>query len=479
MKKFILGLITVLSLLFIGALALNNDYASIDSLIRPPKIDGVNRDIQTAFELAVGDKYVLKSPLSGEYRTSFIRTDIDGDKYDEVVVFYCKTDAVDVIRMNILDEYEGVWESVADLESAYNDVYQISFANVDKDICKELIVCWRNFETDISSKLCVYKITDNSDNYIETIFSKNYSEFLICDVNSDKSTDIVLFEKTNTGSITEIKGDYYTFSDGIPTINGEFTVDPAIASIGEVCSDIDPVTKNMRIYIDGYKSDSGISTDAVIWNSEKNYFQKLNLSDSESLTSLTSRSININCSDINGDKIVDIPLEEFIPESVVLTADSTEETVRQSVIKWCEFVDGELDVLYYEILNPKYSYSIKVIPENYGNFTVRNDTVNGTMTFYELLDTQIPDDKPKKDKKPKNKDEPFDEFAPEEPKNSDPVGEALFEFLAAKESDYGAYEFSGYKYISAGNGFNYYCRITEAGKINGITKDKIKSSLIN
>ena len=154
-------------------------YEPIDSLIRPPKIEGENYDIQSAFEESVGSGYILKSPLAGEYRTSFIRKDINNDGEDEVIVLYSKPESLDVVRINILYKINNKWESISDLESTFSDIQQINFADLDNDNNTEIIVCWRNFENELFNTLNVYKIIDNGiEKNIESIFSKNYNHFL-------------------------------------------------------------------------------------------------------------------------------------------------------------------------------------------------------------------------------------------------------------------------------------------------------------
>lgn len=474
MKKLLIGLLITLTLIALGTLVFSTEYASVDSLIRPPKIEGENFDIQEAFEAAVEKKYILKSPLSGEYRTSFIRTDLDNDNTDEVVVFYCYSDMVDVVRMNILDENNGVWESLADLESSYNDIHQVQFADVDNDNIKELIVCWQNFETEISNKLDVYKFLKNSASRMETIFSKNYYKFLVCDADDDSKTDIIIFEKNVTASSNEIKGICYSFDDSKTDVIGEFIVDPAISSIDEICFDRERDSDRLRIYIDGYKTDSDMTTDIFLWDSYNKHFERLEPEDSTSVSAAASRSMNINCKDINNDKYIDIPLEEYIPESIVLTGDSEDETLRQqAIIKWVEINDYTYELIRYEIFNIKYGYSLNIEGDHFGKFTVENDIENGTIYFYELLSEKSD---PKKEKKPKKKDEPFE--GPPAEGDFDRVsrkGELLFTVSATNKSDYGTYEFSGYKYIDSSNGFDYYCQITEVGKDYGITKEMIKS----
>ncbi len=55
-------------------------------MMHPPALSGENAGIQKAFEKAVNDKnIVMKTPTTGDYRSSFILYDFDGDSEDEAI----------------------------------------------------------------------------------------------------------------------------------------------------------------------------------------------------------------------------------------------------------------------------------------------------------------------------------------------------------------------------------------------------------
>ena len=96
------------------------------------------------------------------------------------------------------------------------------------------------------------------------------------------------------------------------------------------------------------------------------------------------------------------------------------------------------------------------------------------MTFYgfDKTETDHVDKKPKKkkeDNEPPN-NEPSEYSYPEE--------DRLFSVLATPDNDNSLYELSGYRFIKNDNRNSYYCQIYEKGKVNGLTKEKIKNILI-
>ena len=473
MKKHFLTLFMLCFVVLLCFVFTEYTYKPIDSLIRPPRIEGNNSDIQTAFENSVGSDYQLKSPLSGEYRTSFIRKDINADGKDEVIVLYTKAEAPDVVRINILKKTEENWASVSDIESRCSDIHQISFADLDNDNVSELIVCLRAFENEVSNTLNVYKIfTDDESKDFVTVFSKSYSEFMLCDVDRDDKTDIILFEKNAGNANSEIRGTFYNFSKEKYDSHGEFFLDPAISTIGAVCFDYDEYG-DIRIYVDGYKTDTGMTTDLITWDREERGFFHLETYDYESIVTAATRSKNIYCSDINSDSLVEIPFEEYISQSRVFS-DKMDESKPQSIIRWVQYDDYEFVTEQFELFNPDYNYSVVIPVEYFDDFTVYNDLSKGVLTFYELAENEDhinSDDKKPKDKKPKDKTEGPGDFEKQS-------GEALFSIFATTEQDYGIYELSGYRLLKTDNGFNYYYQLFDAGKSAGITKVTIKSILL-
>ena len=471
MKK-LTAILLIGFLCLLGFVLTKMTYEPIDSLIRLPKIEGENSEIQAAFESSIDSGYIFKSPLAGEYRTSFIRKDIDMDSSDEVIVFYSKTDALDVIRINILDKINGAWESISDIESTYNDIHQIKFADIDADGVTEIIVCWRNFENELLNMLDVYKVTGNGiQTNIKSVFSRNYSEFIVCDVNNDSKKDILIFEKNVNNTTAEIKGTYFNFTVDDVIASGEISLDPTISSIGSVCYDYE--LDYLRVYVDGYKTDTGITTDIIYWDEYENTLSRLENYDYASIATVATRSKNIYSSDINGDSVIEVPVENYLPYSKVYSDDS-QETAEQNIIVWMQH-DGENFVeCFYEIFNPDYDYSMRIPVDSLGDFTLTNDISNGTMTFYSYYF----EDPPPEDKKPKKQDENRDDRGNHPEGGREIIKEEMFAVLVVSDQDYEIHELNGYRLLTTDNGFNYYYQLYQTGKERGITKETIKSMLL-
>jgi len=471
LKKYLGAVITVIIIAVLAFILSNTAFESVDMLMRPPKNEGQNSEIQAAFEASINDKYILRSPLSGEHKSSFIFVDFDSDKKDEVVVFYSLSGTPDVVRMNVLCNNNGVWQSIADLESAHKQIHKIDFADIDKDGTREIIVGWSISDTELSNTLNVYKFnSDNGTQYAEKIFENNYTEFTVCDVNSDFKTDILLFDKYHTENVS-IKATYFDFIGDKAYAAGDFLIDTTISSVYEVSSDKDKSNGNTRFYVDGYRFDSGMTTELFYWDNEEKRFSRPMYSESKSISAVATRSTVITCQDINDDGIIEIPFEEYIDESEVVVPEKSLQK-QQNIIKWMKYGSYGFTPVYYEIFNTKNNYSLKIKNDWYGNFTVKSEPGKGLMSFYRIDGTDNAfsdfDDSQRQD------DDLFD-FSFDDGSKDD---NALFSILCVAENDVNFRDLSGYKYLKNGNGFSYYCYIYKEGKRSGITKDSLKKILV-
>ena len=77
---------------------------SPQEVLGPPNPNGENRQLQQAFERAVGSgtEYKLQFPAEGDYRSAYVLHDIDGDKESEALVFYAKTADDSLLRIDLI-----------------------------------------------------------------------------------------------------------------------------------------------------------------------------------------------------------------------------------------------------------------------------------------------------------------------------------------------------------------------------------------
>lgn len=451
MKKYSVGLVFVVLILAAALFFLVSAFKPIDTLMKPPKVEGENLSIQLAFEESVGDNYLLKQPLNGDYRSAYTFIDLDGDNDDEVIVFYSDSQAIDIVRMNVLNKTDGKWQSIADFESLHNQIQEIKFADLSGDRQKEIIVGWATYQDDYSKLLSVYKLSHSQGNTtIEPVFDDSYSHFAIMDIDSDGKRDILSLKylaAQNTPD-AEYRAAFLTYTDNGITEIGSVPLDRSIASVTAVTSDYDKEKELRRIYVDGYKIDSGMATDCFWWDNSNSSFSKYSLYNM-SLSALSSRTTGVLCSDINNDGIIEVPTEEFLPASTVVSAERTVVS-GQSLVKWVQLDRYSLDTVEYHIINSASGYSFKFDSNWLGKVTVENDLSKGVITFCELRS-----------------------------ENGQLVcGAPYFSIKTVTDEDSVSYFSTDYDYLLNNKGQYHYCRIFEKGDDMGITYKKIKNAMI-
>lgn len=449
MKKYSAGLVIFALILAAMLVLLISAFKPINSLIKPPKVEGENLDIQTAFEKYASDDYLLKQPIKGDYRSAYTFIDLDGDDDNEVIVFYSFKSEIDIVRMNVLDKVDGEWESIADFKSLHNQIQEIEFADLNGDKYKEIIVGWATYQDDYSKLLSVYRISDESGEVsIESVFDDSYSLFRVMDIDCDGKNDILNLKYFATGNSAEYIAAFLSYDNDAVVEKGSTVLDRSISSVTAVASDYNDKSSLRRIYIDGYKVDSGMATDCFSWNKENNEFQRY-LIDGMTVSAVTSRTTSVMCDDINSDGIVEMPVEEFLPASNVISSERT--TVQsQSLTRWVQLVDDTAQTIEYHLINSAASYSLLFDEKWLGKITVENDTETGVLTFHEL----------------KNENGEFI------------MGEPYFSIKTVSQEETVSYFTSNYDYLDNNKNHYYYYRIFSAGKEFGITSKKIEKSLI-
>ena len=447
MKKYAIGLILLSILALIGCVSITTVFEPLDTLMKPPKVDGENLSIQLAFEENVGENYLLKQPISGSYRSAYSFVDISGDGENEAVVFYSMSNDLGIVRMNVLDKIDGVWKSVADFASVYNDIQEIAFSDLNGDGRKEIIVGWITLPESYSKLLSVYEIKVGADIEIDAIYSGNYSMFKVADIDSDGNHDILSLNQTHVGDSPEYTAYILKYGKGKISKTSEFSIDKSFSSLAVINFDSNTSNSDKKIYIDGYNAEGTLATDCIRWNNENKAFERCFI-DGVSVSLLSSRSSKVLSKDINSDGIIEIPTEKHL---VYLNRDDYTDR-SMNFINWVNVDQRNLNQVAQHLIFTQYGFSYNLLSDLYGKVCVENNSEKGVLTFYSLINEN---DVFIKDKK-------------------------LFSIAVKSEIDLESISELPFHYteISYIKGRFYFCRLYEAGQELGITYKDVKNRII-
>lgn len=447
MKKYAIGLIFLSVLALIGCVVVTTAFEPLDTLMKPPKLEGENLSIQLAFEENVGKNYILKQPISGNYRSAYSFTDLTCDGENEVIVFYSMGNDLGIVRMNVLDKINGVWTSVADFESVYNNIQEIAFSDLNGDGRKEIIVGWITLPDSYSKLLSVYEFKVNKDTNIEAIYSSNYSMFKVADIDNDGNHDILSLNQSHMGNSPEYTAFLLKYAKGKLSKISDFPIDKSFSSLAAISFDSSECSSGKKIYIDGYNSEGMLATDCIRWDELNKSFDRCYV-DGVSTSVLSSRVSNVLCKDINSDGIVEIPTEKHL--TYIDINNDAERGV--NFINWVNFDEDNLNQVAQHLIFTQYGFSYSLPEDLFGKVCVENNPEKGVLTFYSIVSEE---DVRIKDKK-------------------------LFSIAVKSEIDLESISELSFHYteISYIKGRFYFCRLYDAAEAYGITNKEVKNRII-
>ena len=351
-------------------------FEPVDSLMKPPMSNGENHEIQLAFEDYTGKNYKLRAPLSGEYRSSYIFNDFNGDLQNEVIVFYTTEDEVDALKMCLLVKRNNIWKAVSVCESTYSEVQRVEFADFDNDGISEILVGWTAYQNDLSRSLNIYSVPLEGGSF-KNLYSCSYTDFEVIDIDSDDKSDVAVFEGAQSGM--GIVFSFKSFESGNFVTKGEINLDSSVYSVFNLAYDFSERDNLTRLYVDGYKIDGGLITECIYWDSQAEALKKITSAKKVSL--LSSRMTSVSCQDVDSDGFIEIPLEITLDNSKVISKNSSE-VREQSIIKWIRFDGAGYETVTYQLIYNNNDFRITFDESWVENITVTNDYNKKAIYFY-------------------------------------------------------------------------------------------------
>ena len=218
MKKRIGILALVLLLLLLSGCATK----TIDEMYALPRRSERNSNLRSAIESAMEGR-VYAAPISGANQESVQTADLDGDGKEEYLIF-AKTvqgDALQILLFNqTADENYELWE-IIDCRGASFE--QVQYANVDDAPGCELIVGSQLSEK-VTRTVSIYSFANSQAEKIKSIV---YVKFLVCDLDDDGRSELMIIQNSD--------GDYgsgsvrlYYYSDGnvVSSAEAKLSVSP-------------------------------------------------------------------------------------------------------------------------------------------------------------------------------------------------------------------------------------------------------------
>ena len=391
MKK-ILAIFLVL-VLCLSLTACDVTFLSSESLMRPPKLSGESSLLQKAFEASVLDieNVIMKTPISGQNRSSYLFYDLDKDGKQEGFVFYSKPVEDVCAYVSVFKYINGEWKNISTIKGKSEEIYEVNFSDINGDNISEIFLSWTginvsdndnsyDFGTSNDRVLTVYGCNNETTTLLKT---ETYSNLFLYDLNNDNCDEIVLFlinlvesEKRTTARILSFNNDYSVVLDEALTLTGFLEINNIITDSVDINDE-----KHTRIFIDGSVSEQGMLTE-IIDISENTFNFTLPLYEqNNSVNPKTLRASRVNCRDIDNDGVVEIPTIELLPYGARISKNETERKELYMVV-WSEFSNDDIQIDFKCLMNSTFGYLFKISENSIENLTAVYDDNEFTLAFY-------------------------------------------------------------------------------------------------
>lgn len=344
--------------------------SSIDDLISPVSPSGDNAGVQNAVDEYCKSGYLIKIPSGGDYTTSFIFHDLDGDNQDEAIAFYEPSDDRGTTSLAVLKKAQNKWSVVENIKGEGNDVKSVDFCDVNNDGFKEILVCWSVISKSSSYKFNVYTQRESDKSITLESISDSISagEFICVDINEDNINEVIVF---NLGSAAESPtAELYSFADNSKRLLGKTKLDSTILSFESITWGM--TDEGVSVYADALKSDGdSMVTEFLYWSDYYDSIVSPFYSYNTGRTTETTRNTIVYSKDINGDGVIEIPTDKSVSD---LPAQITAQN-------WVYYDNTVLKHKCYTYSCKRDGYSVLIDDDIFSKVAVKYDNENRTLSL--------------------------------------------------------------------------------------------------
>ncbi len=174
---------------------------SPEELLRPPKLTDLQAQVYSALISSTGSNIKLKYPKSGDYRSAFTFADLNNDGQDEALVFYTLGSNDPLVRIKVLAQEEGTWQTVYDMNGGGNNIEFVRFATMTSTEGRDIVIGWEQLGNSPMT-VSVYRYRDKK---LLSLYSDSYTAMAIANFDGTPLEEMVLFESLSNFRYTYVR----------------------------------------------------------------------------------------------------------------------------------------------------------------------------------------------------------------------------------------------------------------------------------
>ena len=306
--------------------------ASVEELLRAPRLEGDYGEIQAALDGWLGQSAQLRYPLNGELLSPFLIGDFDGDGVQDAAVLYTATDVPNICLAVLQKDDAGAWQVQDAVEGLTDTVDTVRFARLQEGGADQIVVGYTAQQAD--SYLAVYAYQDGEiddilaepyDQYlVEDITGTGYEDLLVLDTDAQGASQIKLLTSDREGGFRQaavmgLSADRYTgcasLAAGMGAYGGQYLV------------------------LDGWTGVSGANLASVLlrYNEQTQQMEPARQIGADALYEASLRNVpDLTSRDLDRDGVVEIPTQ---PEGAGLI--NMDQGRRMDFILWMDYTSAQ------------------------------------------------------------------------------------------------------------------------------------------
>lgn len=344
------------------------------TLMRPPKPTGEKADIHALVESKSGGKLTLKYPASGDYRSAIIMHDLTGDKNEEAMAIYQKSEESTGTNLMFMKK-DGTWKDMGDFNNPAAQVDKVCFGDLNGDGNDEVIVGWGSSLNNTSS-VSVYYYKNGKMNEIK-LKNQDYTEMSVLDIDGDGRSEIFT-ANVSMGDEPALARLYALNNTAIEMI-GSCRLDNGVTKYASVQTGLIN-EKQTGIVLDGVRNANTFVTELLYWDKATKTLKSPFYDPKSQSANMAQRSTSVLSKDINGDTVIEIPIVNLMPgytgavsdDAAYMTNWNRYDTQTNTFVRVMSMIMNNADGYWF------------LVPDMWrGAVTTKTDAEARTITFYE------------------------------------------------------------------------------------------------